>query len=106
MIDVAISVPFDDSDSLEAFPATAEDLAIGESRSIDGNTLATIIVPVALASLPVLKAWLIARVEAKKGCVVSFDGATLHGYSADEVERITAAISSALDDRSGDAAES
>ena len=52
--------------------------------------------------MPVLKAWLVARLEAKKGSVVTFEGVKLQGYSANDVERIVKLLRQELGDDSSD----
>lgn len=104
MVDVVVSLPQADASALEDFERMDGDsIGFSETRSLDGNTMATALVSITLATLPVLKAWLISRVEAKKGCLVTFEGVTLQGYTAEEVSRIVAAIESQIaDDRATD----
>lgn len=111
-VDVVITVPYDDLGDLTSLARELETgLSPIESRSLDGATTAAALVAVATTSIPVLRAWLVARLDAKKGSVVSFEGVKLQGYSANEVEKIVKllrrelgdGVASESDDESDDA---
>jgi hypothetical protein len=98
-IDVVLSVPLRDRDDLTRLARSLNgNASADESRSLDGVTLATALVAITPSSIAVLKAWLVARLEAKKGCVMSFGGVKLQGYSADEVEKIVGVLRRELGD--------
>lgn len=102
VIDVVVSVPYGDRNELTGLTQrVAGSSSAVESRSLDGVTIATALVAMATASIPVFRAWLVARLEAKKGCVVSFEGVSLQGYSADEVEKIVGVLRRELSEDGG-----
>jgi hypothetical protein len=105
-VDVIVTVPHGDGPELAGL---TRDLSSGsspiEARSLDGATTAAVLLAVTTSSLPVLRAWLLARLDAKRGSIVSFDGVKLQGYSAAEVERIVSVIRQELGDNPSDSSE-
>jgi hypothetical protein len=98
-LDLALSVDHENRSDLDAFVRQADaGASITESRSLDGITLATVLVTVGVGTVNALRDWLISLVDAKKGCIVSFKGVTLQGYSSDDVERLMRLIERELDD--------
>jgi hypothetical protein len=103
-VDVAVAIPFGDRGALAELDGNlANGSSVVESRSLDGVTLSTAIVTLTAVSLPTLKAWMVARLDAKKGCVVSFEGVTLQGYSVGEVEKIIGILRREVEPGSDDA---
>ena len=88
-LDIAVSVSHEDEHELASLiDHLNSSNTVGESRSLDGVTLSTAIITIGAASVTMLRDWLVSLVERKKGCVVSFSGVTLQGYSSGEVERM------------------
>lgn len=101
-VELAVTVPLDDVEALNALRESLHAAPPMESRALDGETVLTAVLVVTLASVNMLRAWLLARSEERRGCVVRFDGKTFLGYSSDDVEAILAAIDSRLDQANDD----
>jgi len=98
----AVEVPLDEERELVTL---SDQLDVSElpvrSRALDGDTVARLVVAVTALSLPVLRAWLVARAEHRKSTIVSWGGRRFVGYSAKEVAELADVLSRALD-RDGD----
>src|SRR6266545_4495278 len=94
-INAVIAVPLDDADDLEELSRDLSAHSPVESRALDGGSVATLLVSVYVASLPLIKAWLIARVERHKESTVSINGRRIHGYSAEDAVLIMNAFEQA-----------
>jgi hypothetical protein len=92
-VSVVIQTPIADVDALNGlaveFGSSRELL---ETRALDGGSVAAVVLPVTIASLSLLKAWMLARIDQKKSVKISWNGKTFQGYSAQEVSRITEAL--------------
>ncbi|MFG2349536.1 hypothetical protein [Streptomyces phaeochromogenes] len=100
-IDIVLAIQPEDREELESFlQRLDEGISPVESRSLDGATLVTALVTVTVTVIPPLKDWLISLVERRKGFLITFEGATLQGYSADEAERIISLLRAQVDDDS------
>jgi hypothetical protein len=95
---IGISVGAEDLAALETFmrelPETPEEADIVESRSLDGETLITVLVFVSVHTFPYIRDWLVARTKARKKTSVTLSGEVtkLDGFSAREIERLVPAI--------------
>lgn len=86
---VLVQVPVEDARDLEQLAErVGQPAALSDSRAYDGDSLVHLVLVVSATSVPVLKAWIRARVEQRKATKVSYDGMELAGYTPDEVERI------------------
>lgn len=63
-----------------------------ESRAFDGNTVVHIVIPVTVATVAIVRTWLISRVERGKAMSVVWKGMRLTGYNAKEVAEVMRAI--------------
>ena len=95
---IGISVGAEDLAALETFmrelPEPPEEADIVESRSLDGETLITVLVFVSVHTFPYIRDWLVARTKARKKTSVTLSGEVtkLDGFSAREIERLVPAI--------------
>lgn len=59
-----------------------------ESKPFDGVTIAQVLIPVTVLSVPVLTTWIRSRFEHRRSQSVSFRGMKFTGYSPDEIEQL------------------
>lgn len=86
---VLLAVPPAEAAELEELKATVEGTSqVVEARPFDGVVVAQILVPLTLATIPVLKAWLTARFDHRKSQTVVVRGMKFTGYSAEEVKEL------------------
>jgi len=86
---ISIHVPEEDKADLKSLMKQLDlDGEPFTSRAFDAVTLSVVLVPLTIRALPVLKAWLLARSEARRSTKVTIDGQQFEGYSADEVVKI------------------
>ena len=99
-----VEVPLEDAAALsELHSQLSVSTPIVESEALDGETVLQALVAVTLASLPVLKAWLLARADRAKSTVVSWKGRRFVGYSAKDVAAIAKALEQSLGEGKGEA---
>ena len=96
-LDLVIAVPSQDRDALDDVASSVNQLFVTESRSLDGETVATALVSIYVTGIPLFRAWLNARVAERKGCKVTIGGDVYQGYSADDVVKIIDNIESKLE---------
>ncbi|WP_146081670.1 hypothetical protein [Clavibacter michiganensis] len=86
---VLISVPAEDAKDLAHLQEMlSEPGQLIESKPFDGVLMLQILVPVTLASVPVLKLWIKSRFELRQTQSVSINGMNFTGYSPKEIEQI------------------
>lgn len=92
---ITVQVPAGEAEALEAL---IRDLSVDaeaeliESRAFDGGLIIMAVVSIATATLPVLKAWLLARSQERRSTKVTIEGKQFQAYSADEVIAILEAV--------------
>ncbi|MCZ4581640.1 MULTISPECIES: hypothetical protein [Gordonia] len=92
-VDLAISLPAEDRTDLDDLGKSLQrPEAPFETRSLDGETVMTIIVTLSTVTFPYFEAWLNARVAARKDTSVSINGVKIDGYSANDAVRIYSEI--------------
>ena len=99
-MEALVSVPVEESTDLEGLKplGTGEELG---SQPYDGATIASVLVPLTSASVPVLRAWIISRFDAKKSQSVTIGGVKFEGYDAQEVQELLSELDAlAADQRS------
>lgn len=74
-----------------------------QSKPFDGVTMLQILVPVTVASIPIIKTWVKARFEHRKTQAISFKGMKFTGYSATEVKELIELLDSEIAAGSDDA---
>lgn len=86
---IIVAVPVDDQAELaELVSSVAGASETVESRPFDGVVLVQTLVPLTIASLPLLKAWIVNRFEHKKAQTVVLDGMRFEGMSANDVKTL------------------
>lgn len=89
MSHIIVAVPVDDQAELaELVSSVAGASETVESRPFDGVVLVQTLVPLTIASLPLLKAWIVNRFEHKKAQTVVLDGMRFEGMSANDVKTL------------------
>ena len=92
-----VEVSLEDAAALEELRSQlSENAPIVQSEALDGDTVVQALVAVSVASLPVIKAWLLARADHAKSTVVSWHGRRFVGYSAKDIGRIVEALEHSL----------
>ena len=96
MADIVIAVATDDASDLSALGGSVGDAADSgsefEIRSLDGETVAVLVIALTSQSVQVIGQWLVARARAKKSTSVTVDGVTVTADSVDAVERLLAQL--------------
>ncbi|GAB3757594.1 hypothetical protein GCM10027599_23910 [Yimella radicis] len=91
--DIAVQVAIAESEELKTlllgFSAGEEPI---QSRAFDGGLVVTGLLTLSTASLPVLKAWLIARADQKRSTKVIIGGKQFEAYSREDVIAILKAV--------------
>lgn len=100
---IAVSVPIEDAKDLEQLIGESDSPPPIESRGLDGQTVVTVLLPFFLPVLPLVKTWITARVQQRKGCTVSIEGRKFNGYTADEVVKILEALEKAASEKEASA---
>lgn len=102
-VEIAVSVPVVDSNNLSelAEGLLSEDPPF-ENRSLDGETMVTVIVTLTTLGIPYFKVWLNSRVAEKKYARVSIDGIRIDGYSEADVTRIYELVNRRTEDEGPD----
>lgn len=94
---VIIAVPQRDAVELDELDrALGRTTPKSNSRALDGQTLVQAITAISLATLPVVRTWILARADHRKATTVAWGGNTLVGYSKDEVTEILDALDRTL----------
>ncbi len=94
---IIVRVPTSDATELQVLQEQLPGLVkLGESRAFDGIIAVQALVTVTLASLPVLRSWLVKRAEHRKSTTVLWKGTQLTGYTAAEVIAIVEAVERAF----------
>lgn len=93
-----IAVPDNDAADLEALQQSLglEQHAL-ESKAFDGITMLQILVPVTIATIPVLKTWINARYKHRRSQTVSLKGVKFSGYSPNEIKDLLALLEPEID---------
>ncbi|WP_395244116.1 hypothetical protein ACGGZK_18640 [Agromyces sp. MMS24-K17] len=90
---VIVQVPEGDVDDLaELIAIAAEDEEVQMVHPFDGDTVAQILIVASATTLPFFKAWMNARVSARKSLEVIRKGTKIKGASADDVVKIMQAL--------------
>lgn len=90
---VVFEVSQSDAEELREFAATLENALLVESRALDGDAAIQLVATVVLATIPVIRAWLLARSDRKKSTLISWNGNKIQGYDAAEVKEIIESLS-------------
>lgn len=94
-----VAVPVEDASSLTALQ---EELGLDgrtlESKPFDGDTLFQLVVPITIASVPILKTWIKARFEHRSNQTISVRGMKFTGYSVKELNELTDIMQAAADE--------
>lgn len=91
--DIAISVPAVDRDALAELAISANSTSrVFETRGLDGETFATVVIAIDASVVSVIKVWLTTRAERHKKSVVRIAGRDFRGYSPEEVLTILSRI--------------
>ena len=101
-LSVSVQVPIEDEASLHELTGRMECDEREQIRvhPFDGEMVTQVVVPLTLASIPVLKAWILGRADQRKSLKVAFRGYELTGYTPREVEIIIRALEEAVSDES------
>jgi hypothetical protein len=91
-LEALIGVEEADRDDLDSLAGEVGSDPALETRALDGATIVQVLIPISLATLAVVRAWLLARLEKHKTSSVTWKGRKFVGYSADEVAEIIAAL--------------
>lgn len=98
MAHFVISVPEQESEDLSLLEGSlgidldAPSISEVEVRSLDGETVAVIVVALTSQAIQAVAQWLVARARARKSTSVTFDGVTVTADSVEDVERVVASL--------------
>ena len=92
--EIVVSVPISDVSELHELLVSlgAPDQEVSDVRSLDGETVATVLLVVTLRVLPLLRDWLVARANSHKETSITTSGVTIKANSAADAERLLAAV--------------